>query len=83
MITLREAIKLTKIISPGELLFLRPVGRTAAGFAREAKAFTLKEVLEKFDLRAVKVHEITPCLDGFIFEGFEFVVSGPRFDEKD
>lgn len=81
MISLSEALKLTKP-TDRSMIWLRQAGKMKCGLAWDVKPMTLKNVREKFDMKAVMVHEIRPCFICEDYEGFEYVVTGPGFDKK-
>lgn len=79
MISLREALKLTK---PTDFIWLRKAGTTEYNFWNP-HLMTLKKVRETLDMRAVMVHEIRPYFIGGDFDGFEYIVTGPGIDRME
>ena len=80
MVTLGEAIKLTQIREK-EVVWLRQKGKRACGLASESIPFLLSDVRKRFDFKKVMVHNINRHLGFDEYGGFEFVVTGVRFDE--
>ena len=64
MITLKEAFKLTAV-SDQEVVYLEEKGQ-------EQKIMTVRQVKEKYDLKATKVVKIYPKFSEFDFKGMKF-----------
>lgn len=81
MITLGEAIKITKI-SEDEIVWLCPKGKERSVVETDSKPYTLSSMRKKLDFKRVMVHRIKPSFDwdGKYF-GLEFIVTGPKVDE--
>lgn len=81
MITLGEAIKLTQI-RENEVVWLRQKGKRACGLTFDSVPVMLSDVRKRFDFKKVMVHNINYRSNLDDYGGFEFVVTGPRFEEN-
>lgn len=82
MITLSEALKLTKATDRC-IIWFHQAGVMRCGLAWNAQPMTLKQVREKVDMKKIMVHEIRPRFICGIYEGMEYIVTGPGFDRKE
>lgn len=69
MVTLKEAIKLTKL-SDGDVCYLRKEGKTKY----EAKVVSVKEIRNKLDMKNTEVVSILPRFSAFDYRGMEFEI---------
>ena len=42
----------------------------------------MSEVRKKYDMKAIKVHDISPVFVFHEYDGLEYVVTGPGFDKE-
>ena len=69
MISLKEAIKLTKL-SDNEICYIRKEGTNKY----DAQILTINEIRNKFDMQNTKVTGIQPRFSEFDYNGIEFEI---------
>ena len=81
MITLKEALKLIKP-SECEHIYLQQVGTMKSGLSWYPYIYTEKEIRNRYDMKAVKVHEIRPNFYYGEFAGMKLFCTGPGFNNE-
>lgn len=69
MVTLKEAIKLTKL-DDGDMCYIRKKG----GSRYNGEWIEIKTIREKYDMKNTNVISITPRLSEFDYRGIEFEI---------
>lgn len=74
MITLKEAIKLTKL-SDDDICYIRKEGESK----HDAKIMSVKEIRNKLDMKNTEVVGILPRFSEFDYCGMEFIEEEKRY----